>query len=263
MKMNIQTLEYKGGTVSFYEAGSGTALLLLHGFLENKTMWQELTLAWSQKFRVIAIDLLGHGDSDCLGYVHTMEDQAMMVQAVLSHLKIRRIHLVGHSMGGYVALAFAEMYPNYIKSLVLQNSTSLADSDERKKNRLRAIKAVKQNAAGFIRLAVSNLFALENHEILANEIENARNEAVKTPLQGVIAALEGMRERKDRTFVLQNASFPKLVILGKKDAVLDFESNQNIVDAADLVVLDGGHMSHLENKNELAHLILEFFLKSR
>lgn len=259
--MDIQKIAYKGSTVSFFEKGSGAALVLLHGFLENKWMWEDLAAVWSEKFRVISIDLLGHGESDCLGYVHTMEDQAEMVKFVLNHLKIRRVHLIGHSMGGYVGLAFAEMYPENIKSLVLQNSTSLPDSDERKKNRLRAIKAVKQNASGFIRLAISNLFALENHEILQSVIEKARVEALKTPLQGVIAALEGMKERKDRTFVLQNENLPIRVILGKKDAVLDFETNQNIVKPEHLVVFPDGHMSHIENKEALEKVVLQFLSK--
>ena len=76
--MDIQKIAYKGSTVSFFEKGSGAALVLLHGFLENKWMWEDLAAVWSEKFRVISIDLLGHGESDCLGYVHTMEDQAEM-----------------------------------------------------------------------------------------------------------------------------------------------------------------------------------------
>lgn len=260
--MKLQTIQHKNSAVSFFEMGTGQALVLLHGFLENKSMWIDLATVWSEKYRVIAIDLLGHGETNCQGYVHTMEDQAAAIHAVLKHLKLRRIHLIGHSMGGYVALAFAEMFPDFIKSLVLQNSTALEDSAERKKNRLRAIKAVKHNSENFVRLAVSNLFAPDNHEVFAKEIENTRSEALKTPLQGIIAALEGMRERKNRTFILQSEQFPVLLILGAKDAVLDFETNKNIVKPENLVVFPDGHMSHIENKEALQKVVLQFLAKS-
>ena len=92
---------------------------------------------------------MGHGDSDCLGYVHSMEENAEIVKAVLSNLKIRKTIIIGHSMGGYVALAYAEKYPKEILGLCLMNSTANADSPERKINRDRAIIAVKQNYKTF------------------------------------------------------------------------------------------------------------------
>ena len=129
--------------------------MFLHGFLENSTMWNEHILELSKKHRVICVDLLGHGDTDCLGYVHTMEDMADAVHHVLHELKLRKVVLVGHSMGGYVALAFAELYPDMMKGLVLVNSTSRADSDERKQNRDRAILAVKKSYIAAIRMAIA------------------------------------------------------------------------------------------------------------
>ena len=149
---------YKNTKISYSDSGKGGAIVLLHGFLENQKMWQELVPELSKKYRVITIDLLGHGDSGCLGYVHSMEENADVVHSVLSELRIRKAIFVGHSMGGYVALAFAELHPANVKGLVLLNSTSKADSEERKKNRDRAIKAVKKDYMGFIRLSIANLF---------------------------------------------------------------------------------------------------------
>jgi len=103
-----------------------------------------LSLNFLKKNRVITIDLLGHGNSECLGYIHSMEDNADMIHEILSELRIRKAIFVGHSMGGYVALAFAELYPETVKGIVLLNSTSRADSEERKLNRDRAIKVVKK-----------------------------------------------------------------------------------------------------------------------
>ena len=155
----METFTYKNTQISYTESGKGSALVFLHGFLENKNMWIPYEKYFSNKFRVITIDLFGHGKSENLGYIHTMEDHADMVFALLSDLRIRKATLVGHSMGGYVALAFAELYPDHLKSLVLINASSRADSEERKMNRDRAIQVVKKNAKVFISMAINNLFS--------------------------------------------------------------------------------------------------------
>ena len=185
-------------------------------------MWNAFIPEFSKKHRVITIDLLGHGESESLGYVHAMEDNADVVHTVLSELRLRKAIFVAHSMGGYVALAFAELYPEFIKGLVLLNSTSRADSDEKKANRDRAILAVKQNHTTFVRLSIANLFSEDNRERLASEIEYVKEEALKTPLQGIVASLEGMKIRKDREVLLHFSAYPMLLILGKKDPVLNY-----------------------------------------
>jgi pimeloyl-ACP methyl ester carboxylesterase len=252
---------YKNTKISYSDTGKGSAVVLLHGFLENQTMWQDLVPELSKKYRVITLDLLGHGESGCLGYVHSMEDNAEVVRAVLSKLRIRKAIFVGHSMGGYVALAFAELYPAMVKGLVLQNSTSKADSEERKTNRDRAIKAVKKEYTTFVRLSITNLFSEENREKMIDEIEKVKTEALKTPLQGIVASLEGMKIRKDREIVLHSATYPMLLILGKKDGVLNYEDNLIQIENTNikLVTFPDGHMSHIENKKELKKELLNFF----
>jgi pimeloyl-ACP methyl ester carboxylesterase len=256
----LKQIHYKNTTISYSDSGKGTAVVLLHGFLENKTMWKDLVPISSQKNRVITIDLLGHGATGCLGYVHSMENNAEIIKAVLSHLRIRKVIFVGHSMGGYVALAFAELYPAAVKGLVLLNSTSKEDSAERKHNRDRAIKAVKQNYVNFVRLSIANLFSVNNRERLENEIENVKLEALKTPLQGIVASLEGMKIRKNREFILRESEFPKLLILGEKDGVLIYKDNLAQLENTDvkLVTFQDGHMSHIENKEELEKTLLGF-----
>ena len=256
----MKQILYKNTTISYSDSGKGTAVVLLHGFLENKTMWKDLVPILSQKNRVITIDLLGHGATGCLGYVHSMENNAEIVKAVLSHLRIRKVIFVGHSMGGYVALAFAELYPATIKGLVLLNTTSKEDSAERKHNRDRAIKAVKQNYVNFVRLSIANLFSVNNRERLENEIENVKLEALKTPLQGIVASLEGMKIRKNREFILHESEFPKLLILGEKDGALIYKDNLAQLENTDvkLVTFQDGHMSHIENKEELEKTLLGF-----
>ncbi len=259
----MKTIIYKNTKISFTDEGKGTAVVFLHGFLENKTMWNAFIPKLSKKHRIITIDLLGHGETECLGYVHSMEDQADMVHAVLNQLKIRKVVLIGHSLGGYVALAFAELYPDNVKGIVLQNSTSRADSDVRKINRDRAIKAVKQNYSNFVRLSIANLFSEDNREKLAEEIEKVKLEALKTPLQGIVASLEGMKTRKDREVLLHFAPYPIQLVLGKKDSVLIYEETIDQIEGTkvELTTFPDGHMSHIENEMELMKVFVDFLKK--
>ncbi len=257
----MKQILFKNTNISYSDSGKGTAIVLLHGFLENKGMWDFYIPEFAKKNRVITIDLLGHGETECLSYVQTMEDNADAVHAVLSELRLRKAIFVGHSMGGYVALAFAELYPDTIKGLVLLNSTAKADSAERKINRDRAIKAVKQSFVNFISLSIANLFSESNRERLSLEIEKVKKEAIKTPLQGIVASLEGMKIRQDREVLLHLTPYPKLLILGEKDPVLNYEETKEQIEntAMKLVTFPDGHMSHIENQNQLLIVLLAFF----
>lgn len=256
-------IQFKNTNIAYSDTGKGNAIVLLHGFLENQRMWNEFVPEFSKKQRVITIDLLGHGATECMGYVHSMEDNADAVHTVLAELRIRKAIFVGHSMGGYVALAFAELYPDFVKGMVLLNSTARADSDERKRNRDRAIKAVKHSFTNFISLSIANLFSENNRERLSKGIENVKNEALKTPLQGIVASLEGMKIRADREVILHLSPFPKLLILGEKDPVLQYEETKTQIEntKVELISFPDGHMSHIENQEELAKVVLDFFKK--
>ena len=259
----LSTVYYKNTQISYSLNGKGTPLVLLHGFLENSTMWDFYVDDFSKNYQVVTVDLLGHGQTENMSYMHTMEDMADAVHAVLYHLNISEAIFAGHSMGGYVSLAFAELYSDMVKGIVLLNSTSKEDSQERKLNRMRAIKAVKQNASVFVGMSIANLFSEENREKLTDEIEAVKQEALKTPLQGIISALEGMKARKDREFILHQATFPVLLILGKKDPVLNYEDNISQIEgtAVELITLPDGHMSHIENRDVLGSILLNFFEK--
>ena len=259
----MKQTQFKNTQISYSDTGKGNAIVLLHGFLENKGMWSFYIPEFAKKNRVIAIDLLGHGESECLGYVHTMEDHADAVHAVLSELRIRKAIFVGHSMGGYVSLAFAELYPENIKGLVLLNSTASADSKERKINRDRAVKAVKQSFTNFISLSIGNLFSENNRDRLSVEIENVKKEALKTPLQGIVASLEGMKIRNDREVILHFATYPIQLVLGKKDSVLIYEDNLDQIEGTNvqLTTFESGHMSHIENETELMEVLKQFLKK--
>lgn len=253
-------LEHKGARIFYEVEGTGNAIVLIHGFLENSTMWKSLIPSLSKGNKVISIDLLGHGKSDCLGYVHSMELFSETVEAVLKHLKIRKCTLIGHSLGGYVALAFADKNPAKVKGLCLLNSTSNEDSEERKELRTRANKMVQTNFESMVKISISNLFYQENVALFTSEIEILKKEALTTSLQGYMAAQEGMKMRPDRNHVLINAHFKKLLIIGEKDPVLD--AKISIEEAqktnTDFVIFSGGHMSYIENTLELINTLKQF-----
>lgn len=253
-------LEYKGIRVFYTDSGQGHPVVLLHGFLENSTMWDHFLPQLSKKNRIICIDLLGHGKTGCLGYIHTMELMAEVVETVLNHLNIVFATFIGHSMGGYVALAFAEKNPKQINGLCLLNSTAKADTEEKQKNRDRAIGAVKQNHKTFIRMAIANLFRPKNRVIFSDKINDLITEASHTPLQGIIAALEGMKTRKNREFIWHTTTYKKMMVIGKNDPVLDYNSLMEQVENTDVLTVEfqDGHMSHIENESSLLHELMHF-----
>ncbi|TXE13210.1 alpha/beta hydrolase [Seonamhaeicola algicola] len=253
-------LKHKGINIFYTETGKGSAIVLLHGFLESSKIWDTFVPKLAKKNRVVCIDLLGHGNTECLGYIHTMELMAEAVEAVLKHLRIRKSTFIGHSMGGYVALAFAEKNPDNVKGLCLLNSTASADTPEKKQNRARGIIAVKQNHKTFIRHAVSNLFIPENHKKFATQIKQLIKDCQKTPLQGIVAALEGMKIREDREVLLHFSPYKKMMIIGKNDPILNYNNliSQTKDTNVNVVVLDGGHMSFIENESACLANIMHF-----
>jgi pimeloyl-ACP methyl ester carboxylesterase len=253
-------LLYKNTNVHFTSIGKGNAVVLLHGFLENSSMWEAVAKELAKKNRVICIDLLGHGKTDNLGYIHSMEDQAHMVKAVLNHLHLRKCVFIGHSMGGYVALAFTKLFPLTIRGLSLMNSTALPDSEEKKINRDQAIKAVKQNPKIFVRIAIPMLFSEKNREIYLKEIEQITQESLQLTPQGIVAALEGMKIRKNQTAIYKTANFPIQMIVGTQDPALDYDSLISQTNNTNVKVIEfpDGHMSHVENKKELIEVLTSF-----
>jgi pimeloyl-ACP methyl ester carboxylesterase len=263
--MKEQLIKFKSINVSFTDGGKGKAVVFLHGFLESKKNWETFAKELSKTQRVITIDLLGHGKTDCLSYVHTMEEMAEAVQAVLKHLKLRKYFLVGHSLGGYVSLALAENNPDNIKGLVMFHSTSHADNLQKRKDRDRLIKVVKHNPKILIDEAVPFLFNTQ-YKPYRKEINRIKKIASLISKQGIIAALEGMKIRLEREIVMKFAPYPILFIIGKEDSVLPF---QDLIDQASLPEKGGyllieniGHMGFIEAEKETYQAIKQFVLKN-
>lgn len=259
----MEILRYKNADIHFTSNGSGRVVVLLHGFLENLSMWEDIISKLSDRYRVISIDLLGHGKSENIGYIHSMEDQALMIKFVLDTLNLRRYILIGHSMGGYVSLAFAQHFSENIKGLCLMNSTPLADSPEKKINRERAIEAVKINHKTFVRMSVPNLFAPYNHTKYKEHISIIINEAIQMQPQGIIASLEGMKLRKNSVDELKKIDVPTQIIIGQNDGAINIEETLKSVEntATEIIIFPDGHMSHIENQLELIETLEQFIKK--
>lgn len=260
---NSEFITYKNVAIHFTNQGNGRPVVLLHGFLENLTIWDEFTKVLAKKYRIISIDLFGHGKTDNLGYVHSMEMQANLVKAVLNHLKLRKVVLMGHSMGGYIVMAFAKLYPKNIKGICLLNSTSMPDSETKKNDRSRAINVVKNNAPLFVKTAIPNLFAESNRTAFTKEIEQVLKEALKTSKQGIIAALEGMKNRENLSYLLDQPDFKKLIFIGENDTAINTQELISELkkhsDTVQKVHLNGGHMGFIENKIEVIKTLFDFF----
>ena len=245
--------------LNFKISGNGKEnLVLLHGFMENLSIWEEMEKSISEHFTLIKIDLPGHGKSEVLKEIHTMELMAEEVKKVTDHLKINHFHLLGHSMGGYTSLAFAEKFPEKLKSLTLFFSTYFADDPEKKEQRQKSLRIIKEAFKTYVNAGVPNLFNANEKDILEGKINLAKEIAISTNNDGVLAAVKGMIERTDKSEVLKNFEGKILVIAGKHDnAVNTKKTLENLPDKTNIksYLLDCGHNGHWEKPEICAAII--------
>lgn len=243
----------------FTEKGKGNTIVFLHGFLENHKIWEYYKNELSDNYHVVCIDLPGHGNSANLtNEVNRMEDISDRVNEVLDFLNVKHAIIIGHSMGGYVSLAFADKYKTKVNGLGLFYSTPLADDEVKKEQRLKAAEVATKNPKEFFRLSIPNLFAQKNLPRLKSEIEEAISWATQTSLVGISASLKGMRLRLDRTEVIKNLGKPVFVIAGEYDnAVKTEELKKAIKDFPNVsyYTLPTGHMGMLEAPEESLQVI--------
>lgn len=262
----LKSSTYKGASISYERKGnSKRTVVLIHGFLENNKVWEDYIKVLSQNNTVFAIDLPGHGKSECLGYVHTMEELAGCVRQMLAENSKRKAILVGHSLGGYVSLAFADLYPDMINGLCLFNSTAKSDSEEKVKFRNRAIEVVKRNHELFIKEAIPNLFVNPKTPAIRGAIKRVLNMALSTPKQGILATLEGMKVRPNREIILHFAPYPVLGLAGKNDLVVrwrDLKTQlENCENGQFHLSEKGGHMCIYEDKYPCLKVLKKFIIR--
>ena len=237
--------------------GEGKIIVFLHGFLESSTMWDYLDLK-QLNAKKIFIDLPGHGKSNIiLPDSPSVSFMAEKVNELLSNLIESEIMVVGHSMGGYVALELAKINSN-ISKVILLNSNFWQDSSEKQKDRDRVVEIIKHAKDKFIQEAIPNLFSFpENHQQKINEIVN---EAKSFTVDGISFATKAMRDRCDNSkWVMENTS--KIhIIQGELDktAPLDLMYEKLPKNVSISLIEDAGHMTHIEASNQVLEIISSF-----
>ena len=243
-------------------------VVLLHGYLESLNVWDELTDLIKREVRVIALDLPGHGVSEVVGEVHSMEFLADVVADVMRGQEVERATIVGHSMGGYVAMAMLERHPEMVEGIVMLHSTPYADSEEKKANREREIKLIKSGKKDTLAaLTPAQGFAADNVKYFRSDIEGLAEQIYLTDDDGICALLRGMMERPDRSKLLQECKLPKLLIYGCKDNYISREVAERVIgenpDAQVVWLENSGHMGFIEQEDETAQALIDFIKNTK
>jgi pimeloyl-ACP methyl ester carboxylesterase len=240
-----------------------STILFLHGFGESREVWTDFMREFPDSYRLLTLNLPGHGTNvhDIRDY--SMEAQARYVAEQLRQKGVDQALLVCHSMGGYVALAFAERYPEMVAGLVLFHSTALPDSEEKKANRDKNMDFVRRHGSEkFMESFIRPLFAPVNRERLLEQREFLEDIGKATPEATILGALEAMKKRSDRTHVLRNARFPVLFIVGKEDVAMSVESvlPQLALPAQGhaLLLSDVGHLGYFEQPDLTRRAVIHF-----
>ncbi|SIQ59135.1 alpha/beta fold hydrolase [Pontibacter lucknowensis] len=248
---------------TYTDQGSGDPIVFLHGFCESTAVWADFANPLQQKFRTVALDLPGFGDNTQGIADYSMESMADYVKQQLEQLNVKKCILVGHSMGGYVGMAFAERYSHMLSGLCLFHSSALPDTNEKKENRNKTIEFVeKHGVEKFMQSFIEPLFYSENRDRLRKEIALMKEIGTSTPQESVTKGLAAMRDRQDRTDVLAAAKFPVLFIFGKEDGAvpLDKALEQCHLPDNSMVYFLGktGHMGMFERTYETRKALEKF-----
>ncbi|GAB4465180.1 MAG: alpha/beta hydrolase [Thermoflexibacter sp.] len=250
--------------LSYSEKGKGNPVVFIHGFCEDKSLWEKFISPLSASYRVICVDLPNFGESPAMQEI-SIEQMADSVIDTIKHLQIEKCVVVGHSLGGYVALAMAELYPEQLAGLGLFHSTALEDTPERKENRNKAIASIKENGVEpFVRTLIPSLFSpvQKQKENIKKNIDILINNAKQITPANVIATLKAMRDRKARIDILKNTNLPILFIVGKDDVPVPLEASmaQCYLPKNSLVSImaEVGHMGMIEAEKNCQIVVKNF-----
>jgi len=262
--MDILNYNYQGKIIRYSLQGYGNTIVLLHGFMESIEIWNDFSDTLKNDFRILCVELPGHGKSDNIALIHSMQLISNVVKQITDSLNINEFVIIGHSMGGYVSLQIAESYPERVKGLGLFHSHALADSDDAKANRDRACEIVKQSRKIFISQFIPDLFAPENISKFDKEIKELQSHVIDMSSEAIIAAQQGMKQRTDKLNVLILLKKPILFILGKNDSRVNIQqvmAQAILPDHTDILITDAGHMGYIESRDESLSAIRNFALK--
>lgn len=243
-------------------SGQGQPIVLIHGFGEDSRIWESQVVALSLWGKVILPDLPGTGKSPQESAL-SIPSMADGIAAILQREGIEKAWIIGHSMGGYISLAFAEKYPEKLLGLGLVHSTAFADTEQKKAMRLKSMEFIRQHGtAAYLNSSTPNLFAPGNRVVMATIVQHVANTNSYILPGALISFLDAMRNRKDTTEVLRNISVPVLFIVGKADQAVPFTDTMQQVHLPDLsyihILQQSGHMGMLEETEKCTDAILQF-----
>lgn len=259
---------YQKRKVAYHKVGKGNVLVLLHGFCEDSTMWADFVQVLQKKYAVLTIDLSGFGKSDLLPETSIIT-MAKAVNAVLEELNIPKCCLIGHSMGGYVGLSFAELFADKLTGLGLFHSHPYEDNETKNANRLKTISFIERHgvapfASQFVRRLFTKTFVKNNRDY----IEDLIQQTSEYHSDAVIAASRAMIARTNKTQVLANIACPVLYIIGAKDEFIDYQQSLTQTtfppNSVIHILKDIGHMGMIEAKEKTLQIVDNFmqYIKS-
>jgi pimeloyl-ACP methyl ester carboxylesterase len=240
--------------VHITDKGKGHPIVLLHGFPLSGEIWKDLAEKLTLSYRVVTIDLPGFGQSKILPAGFSLKDVAQKINESLEQIDIDKCSLIGHSLGGYVALAMVKLRPELFTRLILFHSTPQADNEEKKESRNKVIEFVKKNGVQtFTGNFIPPLFADQNNSL----VEKMKTIALRASEESVVGYTMAMRDRADMTELLRQ--FPTAVIAGEKDSVIKLDAvkklQETIPSLTVEVLANAGHMGMVEKPIEAAAII--------
>lgn len=258
--------EFDSGRIHYSDRGKGAVILLVHGYLETSEIWESFAERLSESFRVIAVDLPGHGKSESRQGILTTEYMASILANLMRDLNIKKFFFTGHSLGGYVALAFAELFPELLNGYCLLHSHPFPDDEEKLEKRRSEIKLVSEGKKNlFIPFTISKLYATVTLDKFSRAVERSKKIALSIPEETIIAVLKGMMARPDRLSVLESGEIPHLWILGANDNLINSKTIQSKVripsNSRVVVLQNSGHMGFIEEES-LSISVIESFIQN-
>ena len=268
--MESKIFAFQSSKIFYRTIGKGMPVVLIHGFAEDGDIWTNQIDFLKNHFKLIIPDLPGTGKSEMIADM-SIEGMAEMIKELINHelkfllrqsARAEGVCLAGHSMGGYITLAFAEKYPALISSIALIHSLAFADSDEKKVNRLKSIEFVKKNGVfEFLKVVIIDLFtetwAANNFEKVARQIEKSQ----QFTDEAIIAYYIAMINRPDRIHVLKNFNKPVLFIIGEHDKAIPFEQSMQqcyLPNQSHIHILrNSAHMGMLEEADKVNQALMQ------
>ena len=256
-------VHFRGKKIFYSEKGNGKAVILVHGYLESGEVWDPLAVKLAEKFRVIQVDLPGHGGSDIYEDTHRMEFMAVVLEGLMNTLGIGKAFITGHSLGGYITLAFLEHFPEKLAGYSLFHSHPFADSQEVIRKREREILVVRAGKKFLIYPDnVKRMFADSNLPAMYTQLERSKRIASEISAEGIIAVLKGMMLRPTRLSLMEAGRVPCLWILGRHDNYISCEAMKERVKLpsnAELALLENsGHLGFVEETQASADQLIGF-----